>query len=148
MTRVPLLGVFLLGLASCGLGTSTTDQTIVCYDTGHGAKCVPMSSMPRDATALCSDQDGNARDSSESSADGPSPEDDDTSVSSDAANADGEASGESHECGAPTSDDDDDGVSNERDCDCVVLPPPDPGLDRVSLPGENVSRPGAGGLQL
>jgi len=148
MTRFTLLGAVLvtLGLASCSMGTNSTDQKVACYDTGSGVKCVPITSLPAGATPVCEDNDGDTNGaSSESSADGPSPSDGDTSASSDSGE-DGSDSGDSDggdECehvgdsgsdssdGADgtsaSSDGDSDGVPDTEDCDCTTQPPPDGG---------------------
>jgi len=152
MTRFGLLAAVLtLGLAGCSLGTNSTDQKMVCYDTGSGVKCVQQSLLPAGAQAVCEDNDGDTNNvSSESSDDGPSADDDDVSASSDAADGDesdstGDADDGEDECDAlgdsdsedsdevdgtsESSDTDGDGVGDADDCDCTTQPPPDGGGD-------------------
>jgi hypothetical protein len=152
MTRFGLLAAVLtLGLAGCSLGTNSTDQKMVCYDTGSGVKCVQQSLLPAGATAICEDNDGDTNGaSSESSDEGPSADDDDVSASSDAADGDeSDSNGDDGEdaddaCDAlgdsesedsddvdgtsESSDTDSDGVPDAEDCDCTT-PPPDGGGD-------------------
>jgi len=150
MTRFGLLAAVLtLGLAGCSLGTNSTDQKMVCYDTGSGVKCVQQSLLPAGAQAVCEDNDGDTNGvSSESSDDGPSADDDDVSASSDAADGDeSDSTGDEGDdaCDAlgdsdsedsddvdgtsESSDTDTDGVPDAEDCDCTTQPPPDGGGD-------------------
>jgi cysteine-rich repeat protein len=103
MKRLPLFGVIAFGLASCVVGSTSTDEAatnrppsldqiaepidemLACYDTGHGTKCVERRLLPKDAIAMCTDGDGYAE-PSDSSDSGPSADDDETSDSSDSPN--------------------------------------------------------------
>jgi len=145
MKRLPLLGL-ILALASCEAtidsGGATDDQSVACYDTGSGMKCVPLDQLPSNTTAVCIDKDG-VTDVSQSSAEGPSPSDNDTSQSSDSPDLmaglptgltddddddgdsddstddDSGASNSTEENCATGTDTDADGVSDSQDCDCI-----------------------------
>ena len=156
MKRLPLLGFIsaLLTLASCGASVDNTDQTVACYDTGHGMKCVPIAELPASTNAMCIDKDG-VTETSASSDSGPSPSDNDTSQSSDAPTApDGTADGDDGDDGDDSSaedasgasdstakncatgvDTDGDGVSDSQDCDCVGPDAPPPGTIPPPAPG-------------
>src|SRR5687768_7701247 len=98
MKRFHLIGALLFGITACtaSIGDAPTpidpvdppgdvvppDDTMACYDTGHGIKCVLKRTMPAGSTAYCSDDDGDTR-PSDSSNSGPSDSDNDTSDSSD-----------------------------------------------------------------
>jgi len=143
MKRLPLLGL-IFALASCGTSLNSSEQAIACYDTGSGMKCVQLADLPDNVEAVCIDTDGDTT-TSQSSASGPSADDNDTSASSDSPDAplrEGgiattdaddsveDASGDSDSaedpgCGGNGADADGDGTSDSTDCDCVD--PDDPG---------------------
>jgi len=158
MKRLPLFGFIsaLLALTSCGASVDNTDQTVACYDTGHGMKCVPIGELPANTTATCIDKDG-VTETSQSSDSGPSPSDNDTSQSSDSPNVllgdddgddddDGDGIDSSAEDASGASDStakscatgvdaDGDGVSDSKDCDCVGPDAPPPGTIPPPTPG-------------
>jgi len=149
MKRLPLLG-FVLALASCTPTLGNEDQTVACYDTGHGMKCVPLAELPSSTTAMCIDKEGEAKNSA-SSASGPSASDNDTSQSSDSPNLvrpggdddddkddhpssaedpSGASDSAAHDC-ATGADTDGDGISDSKDCGCL-----DPDVPPGTPPGQ------------
>jgi cysteine-rich repeat protein len=157
MKRLNLIASLLFGITACVASVEQPkpadpidppgdvvppDDTMACYDTGLGIKCVLKRQMPAGTEAVCSDHDGDTR-ASDSSNSGPSPSDDDTSDSSDGPKRPGcgsEDSSESNDddsgnsdsdtkdegCDVPDGDADGDGVPNDQDCDCACPDNPDP----------------------
>jgi hypothetical protein len=117
----------LLALASCSASVNDTNQnqTVACYDTGNGMKCVPVAQLPANTTAVCLDKDGTKASESNDTADTPDGDDDDDLVGNGtpAGDADSDSDSTSRHCttGAPAgTDTDSDGISDSKDCDCVA----------------------------
>jgi clumping factor A len=156
MKRLPLLGL-ILALASCAPSLGSDDQTVACYDTGHGMKCVPLSELPSGSTATCINKgDGKTDGGTTAGTDNSDSDSDEASNSASDSNGDGNsdssAAGDSNSNSDSTDDStdkdsdsakdcaagadvDSDGISDSKDCDCLgpdnpqntPTPPGDPG---------------------
>jgi hypothetical protein len=138
MKRLPLLGLLLFtlaALASCTGTIDSTEQTIACYDTGHGMKCVPLADLPANTTAACLDKSGETKAPAQGDSNSADTSDSGSDSNGDG-NSDSSAEGDSHPSGsgqqcAAGADTDDDGISDSKDCNCTgttnPTPPGDPG---------------------